>query len=82
MPWYTMTDWITPSLQLANVIGRGHNFLTFYPPVGWTGYRVAKYLQSQGVRCASYGIVADDGEVTVTVDDYDKALDALARLNR
>ena len=75
-------DWITPAIQLSKIVGQGHTFLTFTPPPGWSGYRTAKYLQSQGVKCGTIGTVSRDGEVTVTVDDYGKALDALARLNR
>ena len=81
MPWYTTTDFLTPSFQLFRTIVQGRHYLSFTPPQGMTGFQVARYLQSQGVSCDAIGMVDGSGECTVTVDDPDKALAALNRLH-
>jgi len=82
MPWYTATDWITPGFQLFQTLARGRKHLSFYPPHGMTGWEVAAYLRQKGISADPIGMVASDGEVTITVNDYGEALKALAQLQK
>ena len=74
-------DYFTPGFQLFQTLVRGRRHLSFYPPQGMTGYEAAAYLRKQGISADPIGMVSSDGEVTITVNDYGKALDALNKLN-